>query len=88
MKTFKVTFFEGLEVHKVETFHNIKDQDAFCKLLANLITVLELSPIMKCESSEGEDYTQTLNYHVSRDIAELDPDYIRHYLSKYIGLDL
>ena len=88
MKTFKVTFFEGLEVHKVETFHNIIDQDAFCKLLANMIIVLNLSPILKCEDSEGRDYSKTLTYCVSNDIKDLDKDYTKNYFTGVIGLNL
>ena len=88
MKTFKVTFFEGFEVLKVETFHNVTDQDAFCKLLANYVVTLGLSPILKVEDSEGVDYTKTTNYFVSNDIYDLDPDYIRRYLDRTFGVDL
>ena len=88
MRTFKVTFFAGLEVHKIETFHNVTDQDAMCKLIANWITVLNLSPILKCEDSEGRDYSKALTYCVSDDIKELDKDYIKNYLSGVLGLNL
>lgn len=88
MRTFKVTFFQGFNVYEVKTFHNVGNQDAFCKLIANYITVLNLSPLMKCEDSEGKDFTNSLNYCVSSDIKELDKDYIKNYLSGVLGLNL
>lgn len=86
MNTFKVTFYDGFEVFKVETYHNVINQTAWTQLIANTIVTLELSPIMKVENSEGVDYTNTANYFVNIEINELDNKYFSNYMYKHFGI--
>lgn len=72
MKTFKVTFFDkNMDVFKVETFHNVVNQSAFGEYLAILIDTLELAEVVRCESSEGKNYSEAVNYFLKEDLAEL-----------------
>ena len=81
MKTFKVTFFDRFDIFKVETFHNVVDQTAFIQQLAVNIVTLELAPVVRCES-DGRDYTDSVNYFLKSDIADIDEWYARNYFQE------
>ena len=87
MKTFKVTFFDKFDIFKVETFHNVINQTAFGERLAVNIVTLELAPVVRCEDSEGRDYTDAVNYFLKQDIAEIDKDYALNYFKKMNAID-
>lgn len=72
IRTFKVTFYDkNMDVFKVETFHNVSDQGAFCEHLAILINTLELQDVVRCEYSNGENCSEAVNYFVRHDLAEI-----------------
>ena len=78
MKTFKVTFFDKFDIFKVETFHNVIDQSAFCENLAVNIVTLELAPVVRCEA-EGVDYTEAVNRILKYDIKDIDANYAKSW---------
>ncbi len=78
MKTFKVTFFEKFNIVSVITFHNVTNQDDFCKNIAVNIITLDLDPMVRVES-EGKDYTQAVNHFIKEDIADIDKDYAKNW---------
>lgn len=72
IRTFKVTFFDkNMDVFKVETFHNVSNQGAFCEHIAILIDTLELAEVVRCVDSEDVNYSEAVNHFLKYDLAEI-----------------
>lgn len=82
-KTFKVTFFDKMDIFEVKTFHNVPNADQlwFAEMLANLIRTQDLAPVVRCFSGD-EDYTEAINHFIRYVLNVIEPDYAINWYNK------